>query len=404
MIQAQTRPPIFGETLESLTATMAGWGEPAFRARQVLDWLYKKRAATWGEMTNLSKSLRARLDETFDLAPARCVLVKDASDVTDKLLLELRDHSLVETVVIRAPQEGVGQEHSRKTICISTQVGCAYGCRFCASGLAGWKRDLTAGEIVAQLIHVCHREDATTARAREEFASFDNIVVMGMGEPLANYDNLLRALAIVNAPWGLGFGARRVTISTSGLVPQIRRLADERLGFRLAISLHGATNAVREQIMPINRKYPLEELVPAAQYFAQRHGRMITLEYILIEDVNDSLEQAGHLAAIANDLHAHINAIPYNTVEGLPWKRPGIARQNAFVAALRDCGASVTIRREKGHDIAAACGQLRLKVEKDGQIEPAPARMRKPAEQRTEGGRQKTEDEGQDRATFDLRL
>jgi 23S rRNA (adenine2503-C2)-methyltransferase len=376
MIPTPPRPPIFGETLESLTATLASWGEPAFRAKQVMDWLYKKRAAAWDEMSNLPKTLRARLAEHFDIAPARCVLVKDASDVTDKLLLELHDRSLVETVVIRAPQEGVGQEHSRKTICISTQVGCAYGCRFCASGLAGWKRDLSAGEIVAQLIQVCLREDATTPRAREELASFDNIVVMGMGEPLANYDNLLRALAIANAPWGLGFGARRVTISTSGLVPEIKRLADERLGFRLAISLHGATNEVREQIMPINRKYPLEQLVPAARYFAERHGRMITLEYILIEEVNDSLEQAGHLAAIAGELHAHVNAIPYNTVEGLPWKRPSITRQNAFVDALRQRGISVTIRREKGHDIAAACGQLRLKVEKDGKIEPAPARAR----------------------------
>jgi len=376
MTFAPAKPPIFGETPESLTAILVSWGEPAFRARQILEWIYKKRARHWDEMSNLPKGLCVRLEETFDLEPARCLLVKDASDVTDKLLLELRDHSLVETVVIRAPQEGVGREHSRKTICISTQVGCAYGCRFCASGLAGWKRDLLAGEIVAQLIQVCHREDPTTPRAREELASFDNIVVMGMGEPLANYDNLVRALAVVNAPWGLGFGARRVTISTSGLVPEIRRLADEKLGFRLAISLHGATNEVREKIMPVNRKYPLEALIPAAKYFADRHGRMITLEYILIEDVNDSLEQAGHLAGIASDLHAHVNAIPYNTVEGLPWKRPTIARQDAFVSALRDRGVSVTIRREKGHDIAAACGQLRLKVERDGRIEAAPVRVR----------------------------
>jgi 23S rRNA (adenine2503-C2)-methyltransferase len=206
------KPPVFGETLESLTNRVLAWGQPAFRARQVLDWLYKKRVRTWSEMTNLSLELRERLAGEFDLEPARCVLAKEADDVTSKLLLEMRDRSLIETVIIRAPQEGVGLEHSRKTICISTQVGCAYGCRFCASGLAGWRRDLLAGEIVCQLIQVCQREDASTDRSRGDLASFDNIVVMGMGEPLANYDNLLRALGIVNAPWGLGLGARRITI------------------------------------------------------------------------------------------------------------------------------------------------------------------------------------------------
>jgi 23S rRNA (adenine2503-C2)-methyltransferase len=375
------KPPVLGETLDSLTARLAARGEPAYRAKQVLDWVFKKRVRSWDAMTTLSRELRAWLDATFDLEPLKLVLTKDASDVTDKLLLELRDHSLVETVIIRAPQEGVGQEFSRKTICISTQVGCAYGCRFCASGLAGWKRDLSAGEIVAQLLAVCHREDARAPEAatRGGLAPFDNIVVMGMGEPLANYDALLQALAIVNAPWGLGFGARRITISTSGLVPQIRRLADEKIGYRLAISLHGATNDVREQIMPVNKKYPLEELLPAASYFSERHGRMITLEFILIEEVNDTLDQAARLAEIATDLHAHVNLIPYNTVEGLAWKRPSLTRQEKFVDILRGKKVSVTIRREKGHDIAAACGQLRLKVERDGHIEPAPLKGARPA-------------------------
>jgi 23S rRNA (adenine2503-C2)-methyltransferase len=367
---APTKPAIFGETLDSLTARLEAAGHPAYRAKQILDWLYKKRVATWDGMTNLSHALRAWLAETFELAPTRFVLSKDSSDVTDKLLLELHDHALIETVIIRAPQEGVGQENSRKTICISTQVGCAYGCRFCASGLAGWKRDL---------LEVCRREDARTPRARAELASFDNIVVMGMGEPLANYDNLLAALGILNARWGLGFGARRVTISTSGLVPEIRRLADEKLGFRLAISLHGATNEVREQIMPVNKRYPLEELLPAVKYFAARHGRMITLEFILIADVNDSLDQARSLAAIARDVHAHVNLIPYNTVEGLEWSRPSVRRQDEFAEVLRAGGVSTTIRREKGHDIAAACGQLRLKVERDGHIEPAPLKGTRPA-------------------------
>ena len=303
------RSPLTGETLETLTDKLRAQGEPAFRARQILDWLYKKRARTWEEMTNLPKSLRSWLAETFELMPATLVLNKQSHDVTDKLLLELGDHSLIETVIIRAPQEGVGVEHSRKTICISTQVGCAMACVFCASGLAGLKRDLNAGEIVAQLLQVCYREDARTPRARAELASFDNIVVMGMGEPLANYDALLRALAIVNADWGLGFGARRITISTSGLVPKILKLADEDLGFRLAISLHGATDEVREKIMPVNKAYPLGKLIPAVRAFSEKHGRMVTLEFILIAGVNDSqcrppagcvvARRAGHAGAAA---------------------------------------------------------------------------------------------------------
>jgi 23S rRNA (adenine2503-C2)-methyltransferase len=360
---APTKPILFGETLESLTERLVAHGEPAFRAKQILEWIYKKRVLDPAAMSNLPAPLRVWLAETFDVAPAKFVLTKTSSDVTDKLLLELRDGALIETVVIRAPMEGVGADRSRKTICISTQVGCAYGCRFCASGLAGWKRDLAAGEIVAQLLAVCQQEDIRTPRARAELASFDNIVVMGMGEPLANYDNLLLALRILNAEWGLHFGARRVTISTSGLAPEIIRLAEEKLGFRLAISLHGTTDEVRSQIMPINRKYPLAELLPAVRTFAEKHGRMITLEFILIADVNDSPEQAHELARIASDLHAHANLIPYNTVEGLPWKRPSLERQIAFADILDRAGVSVTLRREKGHDIAAACGQLRLQTE-----------------------------------------
>jgi 23S rRNA (adenine2503-C2)-methyltransferase len=365
------KPPLTGETLDTLTEKLRARGEPAFRAKQILDWLYKKRARSWDEMTNLSKPLRVWLDETFDLLPASLVLNKQSEDVTDKLLLELRDQSLIETVIIRVPQEGVGVDHSRKTICISTQVGCAMACVFCASGLAGLKRDLNAGEIVAQLLQVCYREDARTPRAHMELASFDNIVVMGMGEPLANYDNLLRALTILNADWGLGFGARRITISTSGLVPKILRLAQEDLGFRLAISLHGATDEVREKIMPVNRAFPLAKLVPAVREFSEKHGRMVTLEFILIEGVNDSLEQAEKLRDIARDLHAHVNLIPYNTVEGLPWKRPSITRQERFADILRAARISVTLRREKGHDIDAACGQLRLKTEKEREITEA---------------------------------
>lgn len=365
MTPTTAKPALTGETLDSLSALLRERGEPAFRARQILEWVYKKRARSWDEMSNLPKPLRTWLDSTFELNPLTLLLEKQSRDVTDKLLLELGDHALIETVIIRAPQEGVGLDQSRKTICISTQVGCAMACAFCASGLAGWKRDLSAGEIVAQLLHVCHREDAHDPRSRSGLATFDNIVVMGMGEPLANYDAVLRALTIVNADWGLGFGARRITLSTSGLVPKILKLADEPLGFRLAISLHGATDEVREKIMPVNKAYPLAKLLPAVKTFTEKHGRMVTLEFILIEDVNDSLDQAEKLRDIAADLHAHVNLIPYNTVEGLPWKRPSGNRQERFADILRDARIPVTLRREKGHDIDAACGQLRLKTEQD---------------------------------------
>ena len=271
------KPSIHGETPDSLGARLAEAGHPRYRAGQVFAWLYPKRAESAEVMTNLPSDLRSWLAYNYDFNSAEVLGKKTASDVTQKLLQRLRDGSLIETVIIRAPMEGVGQDKSRRTICISTQVGCAYGCKFCASGLEGWKRDLSVGEIVSQLVQVCRIEDQTDpTRAAEGLASFDNIVVMGMGEPLANYDNLLAALKTVNAAWGFGFGARRVTISTSGVVPKILKLAEEDLGFRLAISLHGATNEVREQIMPVNRKYPLEQLIPAAKIFARTHGRMLT--------------------------------------------------------------------------------------------------------------------------------
>lgn len=357
---------IYGETLDSLKEKLTEAGHPAFRAGQIMQWLYKKRVARWDEMTNLAKPLRLWLDQRFSLLPSKILLDKKASDVTDKLLIEYGDRSLVETVVIRAPMVGVGQENARKTICVSSQVGCAYACRFCASGLAGFKRDLDTSEIVSQLIHASRALELEDPHAaKEDQVAFDNIVMMGMGEPLSNYENVVPALKILNSEWGMHFGARRITLSTSGLVPQIRQLADEPLNLRLAISLHGATNEVRRKIMPINRKYPLEELIPAIEYFRERNGRMVTLEYILIEGINDSIEQAEELSKIARHLHAHVNCIPYNTVQGLQWKRPSLNRQRVFVNILKRQSVSVTIRREKGHDIDAACGQLRLKEEQE---------------------------------------
>ena len=358
------KPSLFGETLESLTERVVEAGFPSFRGKQVMEWLYKKRVDEWDAMSNLPKAFRTWLDGQYILYPTNSLLDKRSDDVTQKFLLELEDKSLIETVLIRAPQTGVCQESSRKTVCVSIQVGCAYGCKFCASGLAGFKRNLMVAEVVSQLMHICKMEDAHTKRAKEEIASFDNIVFMGMGEPLANYDTLVQTIKILNAEWGLNFGARRITVSTSGLAPRIMQLAQEGVAVRLAISLHGATNEVRSQIMPVNKKYPLEELIPAAKAFKDKHGRMLTLEFIMIEDINDSLDQAKELTKIARELHAHVNCIPYNKVEGLEWKRPSVRRQDAFVDLLRKGGVSVTIRREKGHDINAACGQLRLKTEK----------------------------------------
>ena len=359
-----SKPSLYGLSPDQLVEFLKPAGVPAFRAKQILEWLYRKRVSSFGEMKNLPKTLLEWLETHACLSPNSILLVKKSSDVTEKLLLEGEDKSLVETVLIRYPQQGVGSEASRKTICVSSQVGCAYGCKFCASGLAGWKRDLTASEIISQFIHVARIEADRDADRTDGSVPFDNIVFMGMGEPLANYDNVVSAIRTLNAEWGLHFGARRITVSTSGLVPQILKLADEPIQFRLALSLHGATNVVRQQIMPINKRYPLEELIPAVQAFSDKHGRMLTLEFILIDGINDSFDQAEKLARIARSLHAHVNIIPYNRVEGLPWKRPNIKRQMAFSRILKAERVSHTVRKEKGHDIDAACGQLRLQTEK----------------------------------------
>ena len=271
-------------------------------------------------MTNLPKPLREKLREKFSLHCLELVIKQGAQDTTQKFLWKLSDGSLIESVLIPANPALYGEASDRHTLCISTQVGCAYGCKFCASGLDGWKRNLTPDEIVEQVLAVERaqvRNDKTDAPKPDTPHSalrtprlIDNVVVMGMGEPLANYDHLLKALKILNAPWGGGIGARKITISTSGLAPQIRRLAAEPLQFRLAISLHGATDATRNRIMPVNRKHPLKELVAACEHYQIQKGRMLTFEYILIGGVNDTIEQAKLLAALARKLFAKVNLIP----------------------------------------------------------------------------------------------
>jgi 23S rRNA (adenine2503-C2)-methyltransferase len=362
-------------TRDELETRFKAWEQPVYRVGQLLEWLYVHRVTNWEAMTNLPKPLREKLGKDFLLRTLELVRKQGAHDTTQKFLWRLHDHSLIESVLIPANPALYGDASDRHTLCVSTQVGCAYGCKFCASGLDGWKRNLTPDEIVEQVMAVERLGPQSTVRSQSSAAqpptgdcglrTVDNLVVMGMGEPLANYDHLLKALRILNAPWGGGIGARKITISTSGLAPQIRRLADEPLQFRLAISLHGATDEVRNKIMPVNRRYPLKELVAACEEYQGQKGRMLTFEYILIAGVNDSIEQTKPLAALAKKLFAKVNLIPYNKVEGLPWERPGEEVQEKFLAALEKQKVVATLRREKGHDIDAACGQLRLKTERE---------------------------------------
>ena len=346
-------PALTGMLPDELAAEFAAAGEPKYRASQVLDWVFQKRAQSYEAMTSLGKTLRARLAATHPLHTMQVAKVQGSKDTTQKFLFRLHDGRYVESVLIPANRGAFGDMSDRRTICVSSQVGCAYDCKFCASGLAGFTRNLRADEIVEQILQV-------EAHSGQQL---DNIVFMGMGEPLANFTQLTRAIRIIQAPWGLGIGARHITVSTSGLAPQIKKLADFDIPVRLAISFHGATDEVRERIMPVNKKYPIAVLMEALAYWSAKRKQKITLEYILIEGVNDQPDHAAALARRAKAIQAKVNLIPYNTVEGLPWTRPSEEAQDAFLAVLDKSGIPATIRREKGHDIDAACGQLRLKEE-----------------------------------------
>ena len=350
-------------TMEEMQEQFKEWDCPGYRVSQLMDWLYRRKATSWEEMSNLPKGLRDSLRKAYSLEILALARKQGSIDTTQKFLWKLADGSLIESVLIPANPALYGEASDRHTLCVSTQVGCAYGCKFCASGLEGWKRNLGVHEIIEQVLaverwHASHPESSAGRLV-------NNLVIMGMGEPLANYENLLKALQILNAPWGGGIGARKITVSTSGLAPQIRRLADEPFQFRLAISLHGATDDVRGRIMPVNRKYPLAELTSACEYYQARKGRMITLEYILIKGINDGPDQVRPLGELARRLNAKVNLIPYNRVEGLPWERPDEPAQESFLERLTARGVTATLRREKGHDIDAACGQLRLRTERE---------------------------------------
>jgi len=368
--RAPVKCDIKSQTLEELQEPFERWECPSYRLTQLLEWLYRRKASSWGEMTNLPKGLREKLEQAYSFEVLALARKQGSGDTTQKFLWRLADGALIESVLIPANPALYGEASDRHTLCVSTQVGCAYGCKFCASGLDGWKRNLGPHEIIEQVLaterwHAAQPAVPADSSAPASDRLVNNLVIMGMGEPLANYDNLLKALKILNAPWGGGIGARKITISTSGLAPQIRKLADEPFQFRLAISLHGATDEVRGKIMPVNRKHPLRELASACEYYQSRKGKMITLEYILIKGVNDALGQVRPLAELAGKLNAKVNLIPYNTVEGLEWERPGEDAQEKFTEALNSRGITATLRREKGHDIDAACGQLRLKTERE---------------------------------------
>jgi len=347
-------PAITGLPLEELESRVVAMGQPKYRAKQVAEWVFGKRCASFEAMSDLPVTFREQLAQGFSFGELPVVRCLGSDDTTQKFLFRLADGNLIETVLIPASPALYGEASDRRTLCVSSQVGCAYGCKFCASGLDGWTRNLSAGEIVSQVLEVEKRSGER----------INNVVFMGMGEPLANYDNLMQAIRIINAPWGIGLGARHMTVSTSGLAPKIRELADQPLQIRLALSLHGATDEVRERIMPVNRRYNVATLMEACAYYCERKKQRMTFEYILIDGVNDGLDQAEALAGHANRLVAKVNCIPYNHVEGLDWKRPSGRRQEAFMTVLKRRGVAATLRLEKGHDIDAACGQLRLQTQR----------------------------------------
>jgi len=332
---------IVGATREELRALVASLGEAAFRADQMLGWVYARRATTLDEMANLPKALRAKLAEWAVLFTTSVRDEQASEDGTRKLLLGLADGETVETATIPAGD--------RRTVCISTQVGCPVGCVFCASGIGGLVRHLTAGEIVEQALHARRRLQPPDASM--------NVVVMGIGEPLANFDAVVRALEILTADWGMALSGRRITVSTVGIPGRIRLLAATGLGVNLAISLHAADDATRARLVP--GAGPLREIVRAARDYLREAGRDVTFEYVMVKGVNDTTADARALAELVGHLPVLVNVLPLNPVAGLPWEEPPPERVERFIAELHRRGIRAELRRRRGADIDAACGQLR---------------------------------------------
>jgi 23S rRNA (adenine2503-C2)-methyltransferase len=343
-IQQTPQPPSFYDlSREQLAGHMVAHGLPTFRAEQLFSWVYKKHERRPGAMTDLPLSFRGRVEELCDLRlPPSATVLATPDQSTHKFVLDLKGGKRVECVSMRTER--------RLTFCLSSQVGCALACAFCATGLMGLDRNLGAGEIVGQVVAM-----GDFHRWRDERF---NIVFMGMGEPLANYKALMDAIHILRDERGLNMGARRITVSTSGLVPQIRKLAGEGLQLGLAISLHATTDALRDRLVPVNRRWPLRELMAAAREYGERSGRRVTLEYTLLAGVNDGAEDADRLAEMARALPSKINLIPYNPVPGLEWKRPDRRAVETFAHRLLPRAPAVTVRRTLGGEIWAACGQL----------------------------------------------
>lgn len=344
------KPSIYSLCLEDLQSWVEQQGEKPFRATQIFEWLYKKRVASFEEMTNIPKALRERLDEHFVITTLKTLVQQTSKDGTMKFLFELHDGYSIETVLMR--------HDYGNSICVTTQVGCRIGCTFCASTLGGLKRNLQAGEIVAQVVKVQKALDETNERV-------SSIVVMGIGEPFDNYDELMKFLKIVNHPKGLHIGARHITVSTSGIIPKIYQFADENMQINFAISLHAPNTELRTKLMPINRAYKLPELMEAVRYYIEKTGRRVTFEYGLFGGVNDQIEHAEELAQLIKGLKCHVNLIPVNYVPERNYVRTPREQIFAFEKTLKKHGINVTIRREQGHDIDAACGQLRAKERKE---------------------------------------
>lgn len=347
---------LLGMTRPDLESWVTSLGQPKYRGAQLVDWIYAKGADSFAALTNLPKALRAQLHERAELYRSRVSAASVSTDGTCKLLLTWPDDRAVETVWI--------PEAERQTACISSQVGCPIGCRFCASGLGGLERQLTAGEIVEQALRVRQRIVAADA------GRLSNIVLMGMGEPLANYEAVVAAIRIINAAWGLGIGARKITLSTVGLPRPIRRLADEGLPINLALSLHAPDDRLRRELIPAAR-FSINELLAACTYYFEKTGREVTLEYVLLDGVNMLERQATELVRLARRLRCNVNLLRYNPVAGLPFRRPSAAAAYEFQALLRRGGVNAHLRTSRGPDIAAACGQLRRQAS-EGPT-PAPA-------------------------------
>ncbi|MED3564300.1 23S rRNA (adenine(2503)-C(2))-methyltransferase RlmN [Bacillus xiapuensis] len=344
------KPSIYSLQLHELKDWLSENEEKPFRAEQIFDWLYKKRISSFEEMSNLSKELREKLDKHFVVTTLKTVIQQTSSDGTIKFLFELHDGYSIETVLMR-------HEYGN-SVCVTTQVGCRIGCTFCASTLGGLKRHLEAGEIVAQVVNVQQALDETDERV-------SSVVIMGIGEPFDNYDNMLSFLKIINHDKGLNIGARHITVSTSGIIPKIYQFADEDMQINFAISLHAPNTELRSKLMPINKAYKLDDLMKAVRYYIDKTGRRISFEYGLFGNVNDSVEHAEELASLLKGVKCHVNLIPVNYVPERDYVRTPRNQIFAFEKTLKKHGINVTIRREHGHDIDAACGQLRAKERKE---------------------------------------